>query len=268
MRELWEFTLRHGNLLLGAVVFLEQAGLPVPAVPILLVMGALAGAGRVDFSRALLVAVAAAVAADFIWYELGRRRGDRILGLLCRMSLEPDTCVRKTSESFEKWGPLTLLFAKYVPGLSTVAPPLAGSARISRARFLWCDTMGSFLWAGPMMGLGYLFRHEAETVMAGISSFGSGLAGTLLVSLAGWVGFKWQQRQKALRQMSIPRITPVELSERLRQEPGPVVVDLRPAREIRRSAGRVPTARAMKASEVERHLRDLPRGAHLVFYCS
>jgi membrane protein DedA with SNARE-associated domain len=268
MREIWAFALRHGDLLLGVVVFLEQAGLPLPAIPVLLVMGALAGAGHASIAQSLLVAVVAAVSADLIWYELGRRRGDRILGLLCRLSLEPDTCVRKTSESFERWGPLTLLFAKYVPGLSTVAPPLAGSAGVGRARFLWCDTMGSVFWAGPMLALGYLFRQEAEPVMAGVASFGTGLAGTLAVSLAGWVTFKWRQRQKALRQMRIPRITPAALAESLSAEERPVVVDLRPAREIRRSGGRVPTARAMKAGEVELNLRDLPRGAHLVFYCS
>lgn len=268
MRELWDFTMRHGDLLLGAVVFLEQIGLPLPAIPVLLVMGALAGAGHASLSKSLVVAVTAALAADWIWYELGRRKGDRILGLLCRMSLEPDTCVRKTSESFERWGPLTLLFAKYVPGLSTIAPPLAGSAQVKRARFLWCDTVGSVLWAGPMLGLGYLFRNEAETVMAGVSSFGTGVGAVLGFSLGGWLLFKWQQRQRSLRQMQVPRIGAQELAELLASSDRPVVVDLRPEREIRRSGGRVPTAKVMRATEVEQHLRDLPRGAHLVFYCS
>lgn len=268
MRELWEFTQRHGDILLGAVVFLEQIGLPLPAMPVLMITGALLGMGHGSLGRSLLVAIVAAVSADWIWYELGRRRGDRILGFLCRLSLEPDTCVRKTSESFERWGPLTLLFAKYVPGLSTIAPPLAGSAGVRRIRFLWCDTVGTFFWAAPMLAAGYLFRHQAEVLMAGVSGFGTGVGSLLLLTGLGWVAFKWRQRQRALRQMEIPRIAAEELAARLKEANQPIVVDLRPAREIRRSGGRVPTARVLKPGEVELHLRDLPRGAHLVFYCS
>lgn len=268
MRELWDFTLRHGDLLLAAVVFLEQIGLPLPATPVLLVAGALAGMGSSSFGKSLIVAVLACLAADFVWYELGRRRGDRVLGLLCRLSLEPDTCVRKTSQSFERWGPFTLLFAKWVPGLNTVAPPLAGSAGLSRLRFLSCDGMGALLWAGPLLGLGFLFRHQAEQVLEGISQFGVLVLCLLLLALAGWLLWKWIQRQRVLRRLSLPRISASGLASKLEGPDKPVVVDLRPAREVRRSGGRIPTAMLLRTSEVEKHLRDLPRGAHLVFYCS
>lgn len=268
MRELWDFTLRHGDVLLAAVVFLEQIGLPLPAMPVLLVTGALAGLGIAHFGKSLLVAVIAAVAADYIWYELGRSKGDRILGFLCRLSLEPDTCVRKTSESFDRWGAFTLLFAKYVPGLSTVAPPLAGSARIHRLRFLWCDTMGSVLWAGPVMGLGYVFRHQAEVAMAGVSQVGTGVLFVMLAGLGVWLWRKWRERQRVLARLTLPRIQANDLDEKLRGPEPPIVFDLRPEREVRRSGGRIPTARQLRASQAELHLRDLPRGSHLVFYCS
>lgn len=268
MAAIWDFALSHGYWLLAAVVFAEQIGAPLPATPLLLVMGALAGLGYTTLATSLVVATVSAVAADTIWYLLGRSRGDAILGFLCRLSLEPDTCVRRTSDAFDRWGAFTLLFAKYVPGLSTVAPPLAGSARMHPLRFLWCDTMGSALWAGPMLGLGYIFRHQAEEVMDQVSRFGIGVLVLLLLFTGGWMGFKYIQRRAVLARLAAERITAGELAERLKAGQPTVIVDLRPAREVERSGVRLPGARLMKAQEVEKELRELPGGAHLVFYCS
>ncbi len=139
MHGMLEFLFHHGYLVLLVWVFAEQGGVPIPSTPLLLAAGALAGAGRMNFIEALLTCLVAALAADTIWYQLGRRKGIKVLQLICRISLEPDSCVRRTEGLFEKRGARTLLFAKFVPGLNTVATPLArakGSIRLVGPNFL------------------------------------------------------------------------------------------------------------------------------------
>src|SRR3989442_381188 len=142
------FLLTHGYALLFACVLAEQVGLPVPAVPILLGVGALAGSGHMSVVVALCVAAAASLPPDLAWYELGRRRGSRVLGVLCRVSLEPDFCVRRTENLFVRYGWRTLLIAKFLPGLSTVAPPLAGDRGDGRGAVLPRGQPGALVSAG------------------------------------------------------------------------------------------------------------------------
>src|SRR5260221_1673582 len=157
-----EFLERHGYLVLIVWVFAEQIGLPIPSVPILLAAGALAGAGRMNLAASLGYCVVAALVADVLWFQLGRVRGVQGLRLLCKLSLEPDSCVRRTEGVFSKRGAAALLYAKFLPGLNTVAPPLAGVVRMRLWRFLLFDTLGAVLWAGTCLGLGYAFSGEIE----------------------------------------------------------------------------------------------------------
>lgn len=136
MNETVEFLLRHGYTLLFGWVLVEQLGLPIPAVPLLLAAGALAGSGRMDLPAALSMALIAVILADVFWYYLGRSRGGRILKLLCRITLEPDSCVRRTENVFVRHGARALLIAKFVPGLNTAAPTLSGVFRMPLARFM------------------------------------------------------------------------------------------------------------------------------------
>ena len=129
MDSVWDFVLRHGYASFFAAVFIEQIGAPVPALPVLVAMGALAGLGNYSLTAALLTALVAALFADWAWFELGRRRGSAVLNFLCRISLEPDSCVRSTRSVWDRWGGRTLLISKFVPGLSTVAPPSRGHYR-------------------------------------------------------------------------------------------------------------------------------------------
>src|SRR5258706_762043 len=126
-----EFLARHGYLVLITWVFAEQVGLPIPSIPILLAAGALSGAGRLGLPVSLLCCVLAAMTADSLWFQLGRLRGVQVLRLLCRISLEPDTCVRRTEDAFSRQGAGTLLYSKFLPGLNTVATPMAGVIRMS-----------------------------------------------------------------------------------------------------------------------------------------
>lgn len=268
MTELWGFLLRHGYGLLFAAVLVEQLGAPVPAAPMLMVMGALVGLGYYSFHSSLLLAVVACVAADLVWYELGRRRGDSILNSLCRLSLEPDTCVRKTSRALEEWGPASLLVAKFVPGLSTVAPPLAGSAGLSRARFLAFDTIGSAVWAGTALGAGVLLREEVRRVFEWLPHLGSGFLAAIVLPLSGWIAWKFWQRSRAIRLNLIARLSPEDLLKLMDSGEDVVLVDLRSPHAIRQASAKIPGALIVPADELNIRLKDLPGGAHLVFYCT
>ncbi len=147
MNEVSAFVSQYGEILVFAVVLAEQIGLPLPAVPILLVAGALAGGGKIDLTGVIVLSVIACMAGDLFWYELGRRRGRRALNLLCRVSLEPDSCVRRTENFFTRHGVGSLVLAKFIPGLSTLAPALAGLFRISMQRFLLFNGLGAV--SGP-----------------------------------------------------------------------------------------------------------------------
>src|SRR6202795_1597618 len=164
MHKTLEFLLHHGYVVILGWVFAEQIGLPLPSLPLLLAAGALAGSHNLSFSTSLGVAMFAAVCADSIWYGLGRFKGIRILQLLCKISLEPDSCVRRTEGVFSKQGARSLLVAKFLPGLGTVAPPLAGIFHMRLRRFLLFDAVGSLLWAGTFLGLGYVFSSEIEHI--------------------------------------------------------------------------------------------------------
>ena len=181
MHSTLDFLLRHGYVVLLAWVFAEQIGLPVPSLPLLLAAGALAGTHHLSFFFSLFLCVFAAVVADSIWYALGRIKGIKVLQLLCKISLEPDSCVRRTEGVFSKQGARSLLVAKFLPGLSTVAPPLAGIFHMRPRRFLLFDACGALLWAGSFLGLGFAFSGEIERIAEDALSLG----GWLLVLLIG-----------------------------------------------------------------------------------
>ena len=157
-----------------AAVFVEQLGVPLPAAPWLLAAGALAADGKLNWLTALSAAAFGSLLADLIWFYLGRYGGHRVLSLLCRISLEPDSCVRRTQDLFGRYGMRGVVVAKFVPGLSTLAPPLAGISGMRAPRFFFFDGLGSFLYVGSFILVGILFSHQLEQVIAALSSLGSG----------------------------------------------------------------------------------------------
>src|SRR6202795_4203201 len=175
MNELLHFVVRHGYTLVFAWVFIEQAGLPIPSAPLLLAAGALAGTHEMNLWLGVAFASLAAVTSDSIWYELGRLRGVRVLQLLCRISLEPDSCVRRTQVSFGKNGSSVLLVAKFVPGLNAMAAPLSGIIRMGWRRFLGFDVLGALLWVSAFTLTGYVFSSEIESVAANTAYMGKWL---------------------------------------------------------------------------------------------
>ncbi|HMD37962.1 MAG TPA: VTT domain-containing protein [Candidatus Acidoferrum sp.] len=263
-----EFLLHHGYVVLLAWVFAEQAGVPVPSLPLLLAAGALAGSHQLNFFFSLFVVGLAAVSADSIWYHLGRRKGIKILQFLCKISIEPDSCVRRTEGIFSKQGARSLLFAKFLPGLSTVAPPLAGIFHMRARRFLLFDFLGSLLWGGTFLGLGYLFSGQIERIAEYAASLGGWLGVILLAALASYLSYKFISRRRFMRELRIARITVEELKEKIDAGEELAIVDLRHSVEFEAEPETIPGAFRVDAKELEEHDDHLPRDREVVLYCT
>jgi membrane protein DedA with SNARE-associated domain len=268
MHRTLEFLLHHGYVVLLAWVFTEQVGLPIPSLPLLLAAGALAGTGRMSFFAALFCAVFAAVTADAIWYQLGRRKGIKVLQFLCKISLEPDSCVRRTEGVFAKQGARSLLLAKFLPGLGTVAPPLAGIFHMRARRFLLFDGLGSLLWAGSFLGLGYVFSGQIERIAEHLASLGGWLLVLIVAALASYITYKFIARQRFLRELRIARITVDELKEKIDSGEELVIVDLRHSMDFEADPETIPGAFRMDAKELEEKNDRLPRDREVVLYCT
>lgn len=268
MAESSQFLVNHGGPVLFAAIFLEQLGLPLPGVPWLLAAGALAAVGKLNPFLALAVTVFACLIADLIWFYLGRYGGHRVLGLLCRVSLEPDSCVRRTQDTFARYGMRGLMAAKFVPGLSTVAPPLAGMSGISAGRFLFFDGVGAFLYGGAFIALGALFSSQLEQVGAGLASIGGSALVVVAVLVVCYVGFKYFQRQRLLRGLKVARITVDELRQKQTAGEPLAILDLRSRAELEREPSLITGAIHMTVDDVEGRHREIPPGRDIVVYCS
>lgn len=264
-----EFFLQHGYTVIFLSVFVEQIGLPIPALPILLAMGALAGAGQIDYLAALAVAAVASLFADSIWYWLGVYRGASILNLLCKISLEPDSCVRSTENMFLKYGARSLLFAKFVPGLSTAACPLAGMFRMEVWKFAVFDGLGALIWAGAYSGLGFIFKDQLELLADRAADAGSRVLIVAIASLAAWILWKYIERRRFYRELRVSRITPEEVFALIKAGGEPVVVDMRSARDwTGPDARKLPGALHLSVEEVEVRLSHVPRDREVILYCT
>lgn len=270
MNETVEFLVKHGYLVLFAAVLAEQSGLPLPSAPFLLAAGALAGLGRLNIAEALTLAVLASVLGDTLWFYLGRSRGSSILRFLCKIALEPDSCVRQTGAVYSRYGANSLLFAKFVPGLSTVAPPMAGMYKLAPWKFALLDATGTALWAGSFMTIGWWFRTQLELLAFYLERLGSGLVIAVAIILVLYVAFKYLQRRRIYRSLRIARITPHELKQRIERGESLSLVDLRNA--IERSEGRIPgsiqiSPRQLTEDQVDSVIASLI-GAEIILYCT
>ena len=260
-----DFLIRHGYAVLFGWVLLEQMGLPIPAAPLLIAAGALARAGKMNLTFAVALAFVAVILADLFWYSLGRYRGGRILKLLCRISLEPDSCVRRTENLFVRRGVHALLVAKFVPGLNTAAPSLAGVFRMPVRRFLIFDSLGGFLWVVTVISLGLIFSEQLEEIAL---RWGGWLVAVLAGGLAAYVLWKFIQRRRFLRRLRIARITPKELMDKLTAKENISIVDLRQPMDIEAFPQMIPGALRIAMEEIEERHGEIPRDRDVVLYCS
>ena len=268
MNEYILFLLQHGYAVLFVWVLADQIGLPLPAFPLLLAAGALAGAGQLNLFGITLLATVASFLGNVVWYEIGRRRGGTVLNLLCRISFEPDTCVRRTKSMFARHGKSSLLVSKFVPGLNTVAAPVAGVFEMPRPSFLLLNGIGAFLWAGSFIGLGYLFSSQLEQVWKLALPWGSWLMVLLVAVLAAYVGFKYLWRRRFLRLLRIGRISPEELKQKLDVGEDVVIVDLRHPLDFQTEPRMLPGAIRLAPEELEQRHHEIPRDRDVILYCT
>jgi len=261
------FLIQHGYVLLFIWVLVDTIGLPIPSVPLLITVGALAGLGQMNLFVCIGLGVCASLSSDLFWYSLGRQRGGKLLSLLCRISLEPDSCVRRTQDIFLRYGSRSLLIAKFLPGLSAVTTPLAGVIHMRLPLFLFFDCMGALFWVGSYAGLGYLLGEQLDYA----STYAARVGNALLILVAGvlstYVVYKYSLRRRFLRQLFIARIRPEELKQKLDVGEDIVIVDVRHTLDFEADPYVIPGARRIPYEQPE-HYAEVPKDREVVVYCT
>ena len=257
----------------AAVVFLAtlatRLGAPVPAAPFLVVAGGLAVGGQLSFIAVLLAAVLGNILGDGAWFLAGRRWGYRVMRLLCRISLSADTCVRRSESILGRWGGLSLIAAKFVPGVSVVAPPMAGALGMSTLAFIGFETLAALIWAGVLLALGAAFSAQIRDVLALMSTFGAVALVALAVLFVIYLAVRYLRRRAFLRAVGMSRISVGELRELIERGAQPVVIDVRS--DVGRSldARRIPGALGVELAGLKRPLIEtLPHDRDIVLYCN
>jgi membrane protein DedA with SNARE-associated domain/rhodanese-related sulfurtransferase len=259
---------QYGLILIFANVLAERVGLPLPAMPTLIFGGALAAVGKLSAPEVFGVAFIACVLGDTLWYAAGVYYGRRVISLLCRISVSPDSCVRQTENRFAQWGRLTLVIAKFVPGLSTVVRPLAGTIHLGWWRFELFNGIGAALWVGASVLVGIIFHDQIGLLLEWLRDFGALAFGIVVGFAAGFIAVKWWQRRRFAKMRQIARINADELRRLMEREPQPVVIDLRSSITRDLDARRIPGARVLRLDEISKKLDQLPTDREVIFYCS
>jgi membrane protein DedA with SNARE-associated domain/rhodanese-related sulfurtransferase len=244
-----------------------QAGLPVPAYPALLVAGAYAAMGGRPLWQLIAVGVAAALVADTGWYLAGRKFGLRIIAILCRVSLSPDSCVRQTESIFQRFGATSMLFAKFVPGFASVATALAGAMRLRYVVFVLFDAVGAGLWVGMGVGLGYVFRDAIADVMQTLSSLGQYGLMLVVAGFAVWIATKWWRRRMFIKQLRMDRVSVDELRTLIDESKVEAIVDVRSPL-MQASTGRIPGARTIDMRKIAEGFEGVAVDGEVVVYCA
>ena len=259
---------QYGLMIVVVNVLLNQIGLPVPVVPTLIVAGAVGAHGQISLPALFIGSVMACLAADCGWYLVGERYGIRVLKTLCKISLEPDSCVSQTQTRFERWGVNSLVVAKFIPGLAIIAPPMAGALRIGWARFVLLSTAAAVLWVGIYLGAGAVFNSQIEWLLGELSQFGS-IAGVGLVLLLGcYIAYKWWERRRFYRMLRMARISVVDLYALVQSGAAPVIVDVRSTTARELEPRWIPGALHVPIPDVARLLKELPRDREVILYCT
>jgi membrane protein DedA with SNARE-associated domain/rhodanese-related sulfurtransferase len=268
MNELATLVSQYGLLVVFANVFVEQIGVPVPALPTLVVAGAFAIGGKLSIVAVFAVAVLGCLLADIAWYLAGRYYGNRVMRMLCWISLTPDSCVSETQAQFERWGLNVLLIAKFVPGISLLAPPLAGAARIGWLPFLGFNTAGAALWVAAGMGGGMLLGAQIERLLGYLADYGADAVVLIVLLVAGYIAFKWWERHRFYAMLRMARISVDELHRRMDAGEAPLVVDVRSHTARTLEPRHIPGALHLPLQGFEAHIAELPRDREIILYCS
>lgn len=258
----------HGYVALAAVVFLEAVGLPVPAAVALVAAGAAAAAHDLNFPAALLLAITCMVTGDALMYVFGRLSGWWLLGILCRVSLNPESCIYRSAERFHRRGRLTLVLAKFIPGINTMAPPMAGSMRMPVMRFLSYDAAGALLYGGAYLLAGFVFGDVIEAIYRRAAGATQAVEWAAIAAAAAYVAYRIVLYVKHRRADIAPRVTVQQLAERARENPNILIADVRSHGYYSHGAKRIPGSRRMEPSTLLLAADALPRDREIYLYCT
>ena len=265
MATLLELLRQYGLTLVFATVLLSQAGVPLPAYPVLILAGSLAAAGQLSGIGAWGCALLASLLADVAWYRGGQRYGGRVLRQVCRLSLTPATCVRQTESIFERWGAKSLMVAKFIPGFASIATAMAGATGVRALPFLGYDAIGALLWSGVGIGLGALFAPAVVQVMAALHALGFWGLALIGVALLAYIAHRLWRRWQFRTLLRIDRVSVESLQEMLNGDPVPLVVDVRSPTE--QAEGRIPGALGFDPKAWPKALETADRDRPVVVYC-
>jgi membrane protein DedA with SNARE-associated domain/rhodanese-related sulfurtransferase len=263
LRTLTTLIEQHGLWFVFFNVLIEQAGVPIPAYPVLIVASAIAYQQGKTVWLILFVAILACLIADALWYAAGRRVGRPVMRLLCRVTLSPDSCVRQTQSIYERWGAPSLMVAKFIPGFASIATALAGEVRTPKWQFAFFDGVGAALWAGLAIAIGVVFHSAIDDVLATLQALGRYGIAMVLAALAAYVAYKWFDRWRFQRELRMSRVTVDELAKMISTGTAPTVLDVRSEASQARD-GRIPgaiTARIDAPLQVEGE-------GEVVIYCA
>jgi membrane protein DedA with SNARE-associated domain len=261
---------RHGYIVVAAIVFAEAIGMPVPAALALVAGGAAAASGALKAPTLWLLAIAAMLLGDSLLYVLGRYMGWTLLGLLCRVSTNPESCILRSAESFYKRGKITLVIAKFIPGVNTMAPPLAGSMRMRPDQFLRLDFAGASLYATAYGAVGFLFRDFLVSITHGFRTASRAVEAVLLAALAAYIVYRiWLYRKNIVYRV-VPRVQVEELARKLASEEKEkiLLVDVRSHGYYDSDAERIKGSIRLEPNNLSEELKTLPKDKNIYLYCT
>jgi len=270
MNDLLPIIARHGYLLLTAVCFAEAVGLPVPGAIAILTAGAVAAYGKLHFYSVFGWAVAAMLVGDIFLYFIGRLSGWALLGFLCRLSASPETCILRSAEYFYRRGKQTLLFAKFIPGINTMSPPLAGSMKMQVNAFLLFDTLGAALYVGAYSAVGYVFSDALRAITRGLRSAGFAAEVVFGVGLGVYAIYRiWMYRKYKLLDM-VPRVPVAELARRLAADANRsiLIADVRSHGYYDAESQRIAGSIRIEPNNLEEEIKNLPKDREIYLYCT
>jgi membrane protein DedA with SNARE-associated domain/rhodanese-related sulfurtransferase len=265
--ELIGLLVTEGGWMVFAATLASRLGLPVPGAPFVVVAGAMVALGRLPVAGVLLAGVAGSLLGDGVWFLIGRRQGYRILRLLCRLSISPDSCVTQSERFIGRWGGASLIAAKFLPGVSVVAPPVAGALGMSLSSFVAWEAAGGLAWALAFLALGAIFAAQVEAVLSALSTMGAAAGVALVLVFAAWLAWRHWKRRSFLRSVGTARITVDELYALMHGGYEPVILDVRSSTGRALDPRRIPGAMPFEVDAVEALIDALPGDREIVVYC-
>ncbi|HMC14746.1 MAG TPA: DedA family protein/thiosulfate sulfurtransferase GlpE [Albitalea sp.] len=268
MRDLIALLVEHGVLIVFVATLAARIGAPVPASPLLVVAGGLAVGGEFSWMTALGGSIVANVIGDGLWFQAGRRHGHRVMRLLCRISLSPDSCVRQSETLITRWGGSSLIAAKFLPGVSVVAAPMAGALGMSWLRFLVYEVVAATIWTMLFMTLGMVFSGQIQQILGIMASTGTAAVIVLLLALAAVLAVRYWRRRSFLREVEMSRISVDDLHELMSAGHAPLVIDVRSEASIKIDGRRIPGALSVELNSMREKAAELPRDRDIILYCN